>query len=104
MPAKFRVEITPSAERDAEEIRDYISHDSPSRASAFVRRLEEQVAALERFPSRCPLIPENELLDTEYRHLLFGEYRTIFKITGRTVFILRIVHGARLLDESFLER
>lgn len=101
MPANFRVEITPSAEADIEEIWDYIAQDSPDNATAFVLALEEQIASLEQFPERCPRIPENEVLGTSYRHLIHGSYRTICRITGSKVIILRVIHGARLLDTSF---
>lgn len=103
MPAKFRVEITPAAERDIEAIWDYIAQDSPDNASAFIIALEEQIEALEHFPLRCTFIPENEILGTSYRHLLYGNYRTIFRIAGKTVVILRVIHGARLLDGSPFE-
>lgn len=69
----------------------------------FIARLDEQIETLEQFPERRPLIPENRILGSAYRHLLFGHYRTIFRISGTTVTILRVVHGARLLDSSLLE-
>jgi toxin ParE1/3/4 len=103
VPKKYRVDITATAEADATEIWDYIAHDNPDMATAFIPRLEDQINSLERYPERCPLVPENELLDTAYRHLLFGNYRTIFKIVGSKVIILRIIHGARLLDTGMLE-
>ncbi len=85
------------------EIWEYIAQDQPDAATAFVLRLEEQIRTLERFPERAPLVPENELLGTAYRHLLYGNYRTIFKIVGARVIILRLLHGARLLDTGILE-
>ena len=100
MPAKYSVEITAIAERDVEEIWSYIAADSQEIATAFILRLEEQIVTLEQFPERCPLIPENELLGTSYRHLLYGAYRTIFRIAGNTVLILRVIHGSRLFDSS----
>ena len=100
MPAKFIVEITPSAEADIAEIWDYIVQDSPANAEAFVLALEEQIAALEKSPERCSRIPENEILGTSYRHLIHGSYRTIFRIAGSRVVILRVIHGARLMDTS----
>ena len=103
MPAKFQVSITRSAEKDIEEIWTYIAADSPADALKFILRLEEQAATLEQFPQRCPLIPENALLGTENRRLLYGNYRTIFRIEGRIVYVLRIIHGARLLDSAVLE-
>ena len=85
------------------EIWEYIAQDKPDAATAFVLRLEEQIRKLERFPERAPLVPENELLGTAYRHLLHGNYRTIYKIVGSRVIILRVLHGARLLDTAILE-
>jgi toxin ParE1/3/4 len=103
VPAKFRVRITRSAARDIEQAWTFIAQDSPEEADKFVRRLEEQVETLERFPERCPLIPENEILGTRYRHLIYGNYRNIFRIAGKTVYVLRVVHGARLLSTSIFE-
>ena len=103
MPRKFRVDITEAAEADVANIWEYIAQDKSDAAIAFVLHLEEQIATLERFPERSPLVPENELLGTAYRHLLYGNYRTIFKIVGSRVIILRVLHGARLLDTGMLE-
>ena len=103
MLKKYRVDITASAEADLSEIWDYIAQDNPDSATAFILRLEEQIGTLEGFPDRCPLVPENEFLGTAYRHLLFGNYRTVFKIIGARVIILRVIHGARLLDTGLLE-
>ncbi len=102
MPAKFRVEISRTAEGDVEKIWRFIARDKPAAADRFVRELEKQVSTLERFPQRCPLISENALLGTTYRHLLFGDYRTVFRVSNRTVTVLRIVHGTKLLESSML--
>jgi toxin ParE1/3/4 len=103
VPKKYAVDITASAEADIGAIWDYIARDNPDAATSCILRLEEQIATLERHPERCPLVPENDLLGTAYRHLLFGNYRTIFRIIGARVIILRVIHGARLLDTSVLE-
>ena len=91
------------AERDIEETWNFIAHDGPEEADKFVRRLEEQIETLERFPERCPLIPENEILGTRYRYLLYGNYRSVFRIARKTVYVIRVIHGARLLDSSMFE-
>jgi plasmid stabilization system protein ParE len=102
MPKKFIVDITAAAETDVAEIWEYIAQDKPDAATAFVLQLEEQIGTLERFPERCPLVRENELLGTAYRHLIYGNYRTIFKIIESRVIIMRVLHGARLLDMGLL--
>ncbi|MBI2335938.1 MAG: type II toxin-antitoxin system RelE/ParE family toxin [Deltaproteobacteria bacterium] len=103
MPIKFKVLITQSAERDVEAIYTFIAEDSPMRAQEFIAELEHQVKTLEHFPRRCSLIPENEILKAEYRQLIYGDYRTIFRIHKNFVYVLRIIHGSRLLEDSSLE-
>ena len=102
MPTKYRVEITNTAETDLLEIWNYIASESTVEAAKFVLRIEEKIATLERMPFRCPAIPENALLGTDYRHLVVDHYRVIFRLGAKRVYVLRILHGARLLDSSSL--
>lgn len=85
-----------------DEIWTFIAHNSIDEANRFIHKLESQLKTLRRLPGRCPLIPEKGL-DKQYRHLIYGNYRTVFRISGRTVYVVRIIHGARLLDTSKLE-
>ena len=101
MSVKYRVEIARTAESDVDEIWAHIGTDSIENATRFVIQLEEKIGTLERMPHRCPAIPENKLLGTEYRHLILGDYRVIFRVKASIVFVLRIVQGSRLLDSSF---
>lgn len=79
MEGTYRVEITATAEADVAGIWDYIAQDSPAAASAFILRLDEQIGALERFPKRCPYVPESRLLGERYRQLLFGSLSGYFQ-------------------------
>jgi len=103
VPRKFQVEITPTAENDLEEIWQTIFQDCPKAASGFILHLEKQISALERFPSRCPVIPENNSLGSSFRHLIIGRYRAVFEIVKSRAIILRIIHGSHLLDFETLE-
>jgi plasmid stabilization system protein ParE len=103
MPAKFRVSITRAAESDIEQGWSFIAQDSPEAADELISRLEEQIKTLEIFPNRCALIAENEILGTRYRHMIYGDYRTVFRVAKRTVYVLRVIHGARLLDDSMFQ-
>ena len=103
MPVRYAVSLTRRAEQDIEDIWGFIAEDNADEATRFIARLETQIASLERFPERCPLIAENELMHTRYRHIVFGKYRTIFRISRRAVYIMRVIHGSRLLDTSVFE-
>jgi toxin ParE1/3/4 len=103
MRGKFQVRIARQAENDLAEIWAYIATDSVDKANKFILKLEKRMKTLGNSPRRCPLIPENEILGTQYRHLILGKYRAVYRITAQTVYILRIIHGARLLDTSIIE-
>jgi toxin ParE1/3/4 len=82
------------------EIWDYIAADDLNAAVRLVGEIERSAATLEGFPERCPLIAENEFLGTGMRHLVLGDYRVIFRVSGRQVRVLRCIHGARLLEPA----
>ena len=94
---KYEVHLTQHAQEDLEHIFYYIAADSASNASDFVLELEEKVYSLEHLPHRNPFIPGNEYFETDYRHLIYKKYRIIYRVVKKSVFILRIVHGAKLL-------
>jgi plasmid stabilization system protein ParE len=98
MSKKYQAEVTKIAELDILQIRDHISRDNESAASKWVQEIRRQIDSLEKFPLRCPVIPESSELGKEYRHLIYGNYRTLFKVIGSRVLIMRVIHGARLLD------
>ena len=104
MRERFHVKIARRAEIDLEEIWDYIAADSVENATRFIVELENRMKTLSYSARRCSLIPENEILGTRYRHLIIRKkYRVVFRISRNTVYVLRAIHGARLLDTSMIE-
>lgn len=101
---KYQVEIARIAESDIEEIFEYILRDNKRAAVKWVEEIGEQIDTLENFPMRCPIIPEVQELGGKYRHLIYDNYRTIFKIEGPKIIIMRVIHGARLLDLGVFEK
>ena len=101
---KYRVEITKVAESDIREIFQYIASDNKTAAMKLVSEIARQIDSLEQFPLRCPVIPESRELGREYRHIIYGNYRTIFRINGPRVIIMRVIHGARLLSLEIFEK
>ncbi len=97
MTTNYNVNITKTAEIDIEEIWQYISQDSIPNAKKFIQAIEGKIHTLEKFPQKCPVIPESDLLGLEYRHLIIGNFRIIFKLEKNIVYVMRAVHSARLL-------
>ena len=98
MAKKYNINITFNAKTDLEHIFFYIAEDSITNATKFIHRLEEKIYSLDIMPERFALIPENIFLGTDYRQIIHGKYRVIYKISGNSVFIMRVVHAAKLLD------
>ena len=98
MPRKFKINLTRNAQNDLEHIFFYIAADNINNAKKFILELEEKIYTLETSPERCPYIPENIFFGTNYRHLINNKYRAIYKIDNNCVYILRVVHGAKLLE------
>ena len=104
MPQRYRVDVTRTAERDIAAIHAHIARENPAAAAAWLDTVERNIASLVQWPRRCPVIPEALELEIEYRHLVNAPYRTIFRIAGARVIIVRVIHGAQLLDLDILER
>jgi plasmid stabilization system protein ParE len=94
--AQFLVDFTRAAEREIEQIQEWIAVDSLEASGRWVDGLLAVVDRLEKMPSRCPLAPENESHVEEIRQMLYGSYRILFTILPERVVILHVRHGARL--------
>jgi plasmid stabilization system protein ParE len=93
----YRVNITPRAQRDLEDLYRAIAADRSGEALSWYRRFRQVLLGLSDYPRRCPATPESPVL----RHLLFGRkphiYRAIFRISEKRkeVEVLHIRHRAR---------
>jgi len=96
---KYEVLITASAESDLEEAYDWISEREAEAAAKWYNGVLDAFLTLETLPERCPLAPESRTFKREIRQLLHGKrqhaYRILFDVTGETVRILHVRHGAR---------
>ena len=107
---RFTVKITQAAEDDLDEIWNYLVRNaSRAVAESFLESLLEKAATLRQFPQRGS-IPE-ELAAwgmSEFRQILWRNYRLIYQIEGSTVFVTVITDGRRdvraLLERRLLNR
>ena len=90
---------SPNAERDLDEIAAYISNDSRNYAASFVTRVLRVCKQLRLFPQSGRTVPEFN--DSALRERVIMQYRLIYRFRGNDVLILALLHGRRLLPESF---
>lgn len=98
MTKKYSVWISQNAQNDLDHIFSYIAADSINNAKKFVLALEEKIQRLDTFPEGFAYIPENIFFGTNYRHIIHKKYRVIYKVDRDSVYVLRVIHGAKLLD------
>lgn len=93
----MRLEWTPQAETQVDEIAEYLRSRSPTRAFQWVSGLMELTDQLERFPELGRMIPE--LQNPALRELIFEKkYRVMYRVTASTVEILAVKHGSQKFD------
>jgi plasmid stabilization system protein ParE len=83
------------AEDDLAEIIDYISADRPSAAEARASKIEKNLQLLSQNPYLGRLPKEEDLAQLQYRYLVVENYLIFYTIEGWTIYINRILHGAR---------
>ncbi|MBI5436446.1 MAG: type II toxin-antitoxin system RelE/ParE family toxin [Nitrosomonadales bacterium] len=93
----YRVLLTRSAERDLEEIYDYIAEtDTQGNADHVLDKLMGVAETLATFPERGSYPKELLLLGIrEYRQAHFKPYRLIYRVIGKQVLIYMIADGRR---------
>ncbi len=85
------------ASLDLDNIKKYISNDSKYYADIFLAKLIKSAEKLEQFPEIGRIVPE--INKKNIREIIFRPYRIIYKIHNDKIFILTIIHGARLLKK-----
>ncbi len=94
---EIKITITESAYADLEDIEFYISQDSPAIARKFIKHIFDKIDQLYLYPTSGKFVPE--IKDSSIRELLLNKYRIIYRLADDSnIQIVRIVHGARLLD------
>lgn len=91
-----------AARADLSAIRAYISRDSAYYASRVVGRIVAATRILERFPELGAIVPE--FADSGIRERLSQAYRILYRVQSDHVLILAVVHSARDLTHTMLDR
>ena len=102
---RYQVLLTEDAQRDLEQLHDYITEfDTPANADYVLNRVLEVAESLATFPERGAYPKELLALGIrEYRQIFFKPYRVIYRVIGKRVYIYLIADGRRDM-QSLLSR
>lgn len=84
---------SPTALIDVDSIAEFIARDSVDNAALFVLRLIEATERLKEFPLSGRIIPE--IKDPLCREIIYKNYRIMYYIHEKKVWITGVIHGAR---------
>lgn len=95
MTKKYSIEYLPIAQKDLEEIIQYVQKDNPSAAENFLTDFDETVSKLGDFPLMGQVPKDRRLEHLNYRLLIVGNYLVFYVVEDNYVEIRRILHGRR---------
>lgn len=91
---EFRVIVYKAAQRDSREVQAYLLGESPKTVERFAAAVATALRTVGESPLRWPLV------EPDIRRYLLPDlpYQIFYRISGKTAFILRIVHQRRHPD------
>ena len=92
---------SPLAVERLESIFEYISKDDNVAAHKMINRIFKKVESLSKFPERGKKVPEANR--EEIREVFESNYRIIYRLDAKKLFILTIRNFKQLLPEKDLE-
>ncbi|MCK6463168.1 type II toxin-antitoxin system RelE/ParE family toxin [bacterium] len=95
MPSKYEIHLLRIAEQDFYEIIDFISSDSQSSAEKVADSIENNLSHLTAHHQLGRVPKEPELAGAGFRYLVVENYLIFYTIEEQTIFVHRIIHGAR---------
>lgn len=95
----YKIDITPLADQDLDEIVSYISGtlENPIAAASFLDEVESCYGNLEKMPFMFEECRDPQLKALGYRRAVIKNYVMVYRVdeTGKTVYVLRFFYGAR---------
>lgn len=86
---------SPLAVDRVSEIAGYIAQDKPSAAENWINTVFSKVEQLKTSPEIGRVVPE--IKNKQFRELIYGNYRIIYRIEKKQISILTIRHGKQIL-------
>ena len=104
-PKKYTVNIAKTAKNDLREIIAYISKNNPMNASRILKRIEDKIDTLCRFPLKGGYVPEFLKQNIkDYRQLIESPWRIIYRTDKDIVNVLLIIDSRRNTQDILVEK
>ena len=95
----YRITVTPDAEADLSELRDYIANvlRSPETARSYLHHLRKEIGSLSEMPARIKAIDEEPWHSRGIRKLIVKNFLVYFRIVEeeKMIYILNVIYARR---------
>ena len=95
----YKIVITPDAEADLIDLRDYISNVLLARDTArnYIRRIRKEIGTLSEMPARNRLVDDEPWHTYGVRWMIVNNFYVYYRVdeSARNVFVLNIVYARR---------
>lgn len=95
----YRITVTPDAEADLSELRDYIANvlRSPETARSYFHHLRKETGSLSEMPAKIKAVDEEPWHSRGIRKLIVKNFLVYFRIVEKekTVYILNVIYARR---------
>ncbi len=95
MTGSLEIRYLSTAERDLENIFDYIMKDRPAAAKSLLEAIDRSIARLSFNPDIGAIPRDERLGKMGYRILIIQKYLVFYVVKPKFIQIRRIIHGAR---------
>jgi addiction module RelE/StbE family toxin len=92
---KYQIRLLRIAEEDLTEIISFIATENPIAANSIADKIEKNIELLSKNPTIGRISRDEEIKNLGYRYIMVQNYIVFYTIEKRTIFIHRILHGAR---------
>ncbi|WP_444301918.1 type II toxin-antitoxin system RelE/ParE family toxin, partial [Intestinimonas butyriciproducens] len=89
--------LSPEAQDDLSEIKAYIAEDleNPQAALSTVTKITKTIRMLQEHALIGVPLSAIADVNSDYRYLISGSYMIFYRVTGKDVFIDRVLYGRR---------
>jgi len=101
----YTVNVNKTAKNDIRQIVKYISKNNPMNALKILKKIEDRIKTLNKFPERGGYVPELLKYNIkDYRQLIETPWKIIYKIDNNIVNVLVIIDSRRNTQDLLVER
>ena len=95
MTGSLEIRYLSTAERDLDDIFEYIMKDNPVAASSLLEEIDRSISNLSYNPKLGVVPKDDRLKKLGYRVLIIRKYLVFYVVKNETIQIRRVLHGAR---------